>query len=343
MVELATAVADRCAELSAHCEDVQKGNKMPSQSKLPGDLTCFQRQFSCRVRRHVQLRDTIRWERFPDGFPNLFIEDVKTMAGKDVIFFGSLHSPEVLFEQLSIIFTIPRYLAKSFTLLLPYFPTGTMERVDTEGQIATAKTLATLLSSMPLTARGPAQIVVFDIHALQERFYFSDHVIPRLQSAIPLLEREIHKLRAARTDKLAIAFPDDGAFKRFHAMFLDTPTIVCTKIREGAKRIVKVKDGDPSGCHVIIVDDLIQTGGTMNECIKALRAGGATHISCYVTHAVFPNESWKKFTDPTLDVENFWITDSIPHSHQISQHAPFKLLSLADVIVDILWGYDLTQ
>lgn len=290
------------------------------------------------------MRNTIRWESFPDGFPNLFIEDAKNMAGKDVIFFGSLHSPEVLFEQLSIIYTIPRYLARSFTLLLPYFPTGTMERVDTEGQIATAKTLATLLSSMPLTARGPAQIVVFDIHALQERFYFSDHVIPRLQSAIPLLEREICKLQApAGKDKIAIAFPDEGAFKRFHAMFVNMPTIVCTKIREGTRRIVKVKEGDPSGYHVIIVDDLIQTGGTMTECIKVLRAGGATDISCYVTHAVFPNESWKKFIEPELNVQNFWITDSIPHAHQIGQHAPFKLLSLADVIVDVLWGYDLTQ
>ena len=76
---------------------------------------------------------------------------------------------------------------------------------------------------------------------------------------------------------------------------------------------------------------------------QVLRAGGATDISCYVTHAVFPNESWRKFTEPELNVRNFWITDSIPHSHQIGQHPPFKLLSLADVIVDVLWGYDLTQ
>eukprot|EP00118_Oscarella_pearsei_P009381 m.54005 g.54005 ORF g.54005 m.54005 type:complete len:69 (+) comp34301_c0_seq5:529-735(+) len=54
-----------------------------------------------------------------------------------------------------------------------------MERVDKEGQIATAKTLAILLSAIPLAALGPAQIVIYDIHALQERFYFADSVIPR--------------------------------------------------------------------------------------------------------------------------------------------------------------------
>ncbi|GFO13899.1 ribose-phosphate pyrophosphokinase 3 [Plakobranchus ocellatus] len=89
--------------------------------------------------RHVEFRNTIQWKKFADGFPNLFIEDVKYMAGKDVIFIGSFHSPAVVFEQLSVLYAFPRYLARSFHFILPYFPTGTMERVDTEGQIATAK------------------------------------------------------------------------------------------------------------------------------------------------------------------------------------------------------------
>lgn len=56
-----------------------------------------------------------------------------------VIFIGSFHSPDAIFEQLSVIYAIPRYLARSVICILPYFPTGTMERVDREGQIATAK------------------------------------------------------------------------------------------------------------------------------------------------------------------------------------------------------------
>ena len=87
----------------------------------------------------------------------------------------------------------------------------------------------------------------------------------------------------------------------------------------------------------------IECTAMLSICFQVLRAGGATHVSCYVTHAVFPNESWRRFTDPDLNLETFWITDSIPHSHEISKHAPFQLLSLADVIVDALWGYDLTQ
>ena len=122
-----------------------------------------------------------------------------------VVFLASFHDSSVIFEQLAILYalpkyvctyvgipyhTIPRYLVKSLRVVLPFFPTGTMERVDTEGQIATAKvwygmvwygmvwygmvlinhhvqTLSTLLSQIPYTQTGPAQIIIFDIHALQ--------------------------------------------------------------------------------------------------------------------------------------------------------------------------------
>jgi hypothetical protein len=63
----------------------------------------------------------------------------------------------------------------------------------------------------------------------------------RLESAIPLLQRELKMISAI--DKICIAFPDDGAFKRFHNFFPDSQTIICTKVREGNKRNVKVKDG----------------------------------------------------------------------------------------------------
>ncbi|ELU04358.1 hypothetical protein CAPTEDRAFT_18492 [Capitella teleta] len=230
-----------------------------------------------RVRRTVEFRQKIRWDRFKDGFPNLFIED----------------------------------------------------------------TLATLLSGTPFTSRGPSQVMIFDIHALQERFYFSDTVIPRLESAIPLLQIELAKLQGP----IAIAFPDEGAFKRFHSMFPeDSNVIVCTKIRDGRKRYVKIRDGNVTGNHVVIVDDLVQTGGTLIECAKVLLAGGASKISAYVTHPVFPAESWRKFTDhKDVAFDSFWITDSVPHATSIAQHAPFKLLSLSTAIASILLGYDLRQ
>ena len=111
-----------------------------------------------------------------------------------------------------------------------------------------------MLSEIPLAARGPSQIIIFDIHALQERFYFTDQIIPRynyiqlhslslcrLLTAIPYLINEIYKLPDA--NNLAIAFPDEGAHKRFHASFEQWPLITCIKKRNGDERHITVKEG----------------------------------------------------------------------------------------------------
>ena len=76
---------------------------------------------------------------------------------------------------------------------------------------------------------------------------------------------------------------------------------------------------------------------------QALLSCGAIKISAYVTHAVFPKESWKLFTDCEVQFDKFYITDSIPHATAIAQHSPFKLLSLCDSISEALLGFDLLQ
>ncbi|KAI6648496.1 Ribose-phosphate pyrophosphokinase 4-like [Oopsacas minuta] len=291
--------------------------------------------------RSVRLMDDIKWEKFSDGWPKLFINNVDKVKGRDVLFLASFHTPDAMFEQLSILYSMPKYLANSFVVILPLFTTGTMERIDKEGQIATAKVLASLLSAIPLTTRGPPQIVIFDIHALQERFYFSDNVIPRLETAIPLLNQVLSS-RADR-GKISIAFPDEGALKRFGHQLIDWPIITCTKVREGNHRIVTVTEGDPTGRHVVIVDDLVMTGGTLIECSKGLLKNGAVTISLYVTHAIFPNDSWKRFLPDKCEIkfDNFWITDSLPTSDDIAKHPPFRILSLSERIAESLLSYDL--
>uniref|UniRef100_H2YNC4 Phosphoribosyltransferase domain-containing protein n=1 Tax=Ciona savignyi TaxID=51511 RepID=H2YNC4_CIOSA len=284
---------------------------------------------------NIEQKKGVSWKKFPDGFPNLFIEDVESCIGKHVVFLGSFHSPEVIFEQISLVYALPRSCIKSLTFILPYFPTGTMERIDTEGQVATASTMARMLSAIPLSAMGPAQIMIFDIHVLQERFFFTDNVLPRLQTALPRFLQELHKFRAENGD-VKIAFPDEGAHKRFQNHFDDFSIIRCIKKRNGSARKVSIVDGSPSNCHVVIVDDLIMTGGTVLECASMMLKSGATSVSAYVTHAVFPLNSWRNFlTDGKywkVALSNFWITDSLPHATEIAKHRPFELLSLAESI-----------
>ena len=216
-----------------------------------------------------------------------------------------------------------------------------MERVELPGQVATAKTLCRMLSCTPPTSRGPPQLVIYDIHALQERFYFADSILPQLQSAIPLIVDRIN----TDTDRksVSIAFPDEGAFKRFYKqMPEDIPTITCMKIRKGEKRIVSIMEGDPKDRHVIIIDDLVQSGGTLMNCKNLLLELGASSVSCFVTHAIFPNDSWKKFAEEKKETafKKFYLTNSCPEAtNKLVGIEPFVILSLAPSICEFLTEY----
>jgi ribose-phosphate pyrophosphokinase len=254
----------------------------------------------------------VNWHEFESGMPNIFIEEVHRLQPAHILLLLNLRQKEILLDQLSLLYAIPRYGCAALTVLLPFYPTGTMERVDREGEVATASTLSRMLSATPPTAGGPVRFVIFDIHALQIRFYFQDSILPVLLSAMPLL-LNLLKSRYANDD-VAIAFPDEGAKKRFGGFFEKGgyPVLYCSKVREGDKRVVKIAEGNPRDQHVFIVDDLCNTGGTVIACQKALRAGGAKKVSVFVTHGVFPQESWKKFE--TAGFDKIFVTDSIPET-----------------------------
>ncbi|XP_010491780.1 PREDICTED: ribose-phosphate pyrophosphokinase 3, chloroplastic [Camelina sativa] len=287
----------------------------------------------------IELR-SINWKKFDDGFPNLFIQNAQGIRGQHVAFLASFSSPAVIFEQLSVIYALPKLFVSSFTLVLPFFPTGTSERMEDEGDVATAFTLARILSNIPASRGGPTSLVTFDIHALQERFYFGDTILPCFESGIPLLKSRLQSL--PDSDNISIAFPDDGAWKRFHKQLQHYPTIVCNKVRMGDKRIVRIKEGDAEGRHVVIVDDLVQSGGTLIECQKVLAAHGAAKISAYVTHGIFPKSSWNRFKldtkgDPAEGLSYFWITDSCGLTvKEVMNKPPFEVLSLAGSIASAL-------
>ncbi len=280
---------------------------------------------------HDQIETgNIRWDAFADGFPDVLVENIEVIRNHHLAFLAAFDTPGDIFTQLSAIYEIPRYAVRSFKVVLPYYPTGTMERVDRDGQVATAATLAKMISGVPMTLSGPTQVIIFDIHALQERFYFSDQVIPRLESGVPLLRD-----RLAAYDNLAIAFPDEGAWKRFGRWFEEYPLIVCHKVRDGGRRRISIREGDPAGRHVVIVDDLAMSGGTLLECRRALTARRAAAVSAYVTHGVFPNAAWQPFL--TAGFEHFWMTDSVPRmAAELQSRPPFEILSLDNTIARLL-------
>uniref|UniRef100_A0A7S0M3Y7 Phosphoribosyltransferase domain-containing protein n=1 Tax=Cryptomonas curvata TaxID=233186 RepID=A0A7S0M3Y7_9CRYP len=294
-----------------------------------------------RITKSVSLGQ-ITWDKFPDGFPNIFVHDVEKLKGCQIIFLACFDLASSIFEQMSVLCSLPQYAPLSIKIILPFFPVGTMERVDREGEIATARTLARILSSVPPCRGGPMDLVIYDIHALQERFYFGDSVIPVLESAVPLLLRRLERLAAERgatgqawTRAFAIGFPDEGAYKRYNAMFVDFDTIVCIKVRQGNERKITIKEGDAAGRHVVLVDDMIQSGGTLLECGKAILSYGAASVSAFCTHGVFPKRAWQKFRGGPF--AKVWVTDSCPMQvAELEGVAPFEVLSLAPLLAPIV-------
>eukprot|EP01065_Artemidia_motanka_P043559 TRINITY_DN6057_c0_g1_i2.p1 TRINITY_DN6057_c0_g1~~TRINITY_DN6057_c0_g1_i2.p1 ORF type:complete len:612 (+),score=154.15 TRINITY_DN6057_c0_g1_i2:68-1903(+) len=303
------------------------------------------------------LRGELKFASFPDGTPNLMLNpshingyDVVLLCDYDVHNGGAgwLHN-------LSLIYEIPRYGARSLTVILPFYPVGTMERISVEGEIPTAASFARMLSATPMTTQGPTRFVFFDIHALQNRFYFSDRVMPHLTTAIPLLRREIERIERSG-ERVAVVFPDDGAKKRYGPLFSMQrdgktieayPLVVCSKARgPGDARTLYIHEGKQavSGRHCVIVDDLVQSGGTMIGCKDLLFECGAAHVTGFVTHGVFPRKSWRRFatanTPPGKQPwTSFIITNSIPGTaEQVRGVEPFRVLSLAPRVIDLLGG-----
>ena len=131
------------------------------------------------------------------------------------------------------------------------------------------------------------------------------------------------------------------------------------QVRDGDKRIVRLKEGAPRGRHVVIVDDLVQSGGTLLECARLLTVTGAAAVSAFATHGVFPNGSYKRFlaggeaaggsgsgsaagggngaSGSVAEFRYFWITDSCPATAAaVAGVRPFEVLSLAAPIAATL-------
>jgi ribose-phosphate pyrophosphokinase len=270
---------------------------------------------------------TVNWDRFPDKFPNLFVTNMDELASTHVALLMSITSPETVFEQMSVFYALAAQRPASLRVLLPYFPTGTMERVDHEGQVATAHTLAQMFSAVGPAGPGPVPLYIWDAHALALRHFFGPNIAPRFKSGVKRLTE------GRLTAEHVVVFPDDGALKRFKVMFSNEkhepifPLAVCRKVREGEKRFMTLLEGSVEGKHAVIVDDLVHSGGTILECKKALDAKGASQVSVFVTHAVMENGAWKKFLDAGFDT--VWVTDSVPETAAlVDGHKPFEVATL---------------
>ena len=264
---------------------------------------------------------------FSDGeFQPAFDESVR---GATVFIVQSTFPPvENLFELLLMIDAAKRASAYKVVAVMPYFGWARQDRKDRPRVSIGAKLVANML-----TAAGCDRVMTADIHADQIQGFFDvpfDHVY-----ASGLF---LNYLRSLNIENLSIAAPDMGGAKRANAYsrILGCPLIVCHKSRERANVVGSMTAiGDVEGRNVVIVDDMVDTAGTLCKAANMLKEKGALSVRAVATHAVLSGAAYENIANSQLD--ELVVTDTIPLRAKEGQDtSKIKVISIADLFADII-------
>lgn len=259
---------------------------------------------------------------FADGeFQPSFEE---TVRGNDLFLIQSTFAPvDNLFELLLMIDAAKRASAKRIVAVIPYFGFARQDRKDKPRVSIGAKLVTDLL-----TAAGVNRIVTMDLHSDQIQGFFNLPVDHLYASSI-----FIPHLKKLNLPNLTIASPDTGGTKRAaaYAKFLNTDLVICFKQRSKANQIDKMTIiGDVEGRDIVLVDDIIDTGGTMCKAADMMMERGATSVRALCTHPVFSGNAFERIHNSSI-VELF-VTDTIPRQ----ETEKIKVLSTATIFADVI-------
>jgi ribose-phosphate pyrophosphokinase len=240
--------------------------------------------------------------RFSDGeFQPAFEESVR---GRRVFIIGSTMPPsDHLMEMLLMLDAAKRASARHVTAVMPYFGWARQDRKDKPRVAIGAKMVANLLQSA-----GATRIMTMDLHADQIQGFFEKPVDHLYASAI-----FIPYIQSLQLGNLVVASPDMGGSKRAHSYskYLDSDVVICYKQREKANVISQMElIGNVEGKNVILVDDMIDTAGTITKAAEMMLNKGAKSVRAMATHAIFSGKAIERITaSPLIEV---LVTDTIP-------------------------------
>ena len=270
----------------------------------------------------IELGNVI-FSRFIDGeFQPSFEESVR---GARVFIIGSTHpTSENLMEMLLMIDAAKRASAKHITAVMPYFGWARQDRKDKPRVPIAAKLVANLLETA-----GATRVITMDLHADQIQGFFEIPVDHLYASTI-----FVPYIKSLNLENLCIASPDMGGSKRAHsyAKFLNSDVVICYKQRKKANVIEKMElIGDVEGKNVILVDDMVDTAGTLVKASEIMKDKGAVSVRAICTHAILSGNAVEKVENSPM--EELIVTDSIPHD---SLPKKIHVLSCDKLFADVM-------
>ena len=261
--------------------------------------------------------------KFSDG--EFAVSYEQSIRGRDVFLVQSTFTPsDNLMELLLMIDAAKRASAKSINAVIPYFGWARQDRKDKPRVSIGAKLVADLLN-----AAGIDRLITMDLHADQIQGFF-DVPVDHLYASGVLLPY----LQSLNLDNLVIASPDVGGSKRANtfAKYLGCPLVLCNKTRSRANVVDSMQIiGEVKGKNVVLVDDMVDTAGTITKAADVMIAEGAKSVRACASHCVMSGPASERVQNSTL--EEIVMTNSIPYNQNCSK---IKQLCVADMFAETI-------
>ena len=260
---------------------------------------------------------------FSDGeFQPSFEE---TVRGQKVFIVQSTPPPfDNLLELLLMIDAAKRASAKEIIAVVPYFGMARQDRKDKPRVPIGAKLSANLISSA-----GATRLITIDLHADQIQGFFEVPVDHLFASTV-----FIQYIQSLKLPNLLIASPDVGGSKRAnaYAKHFNCDIVICYKKRKVANEVAEMKIiGNVEGKDVILVDDMIDTGGTLVKAANMMKNLGANSVRAISTHPVLSGEAYDNIKNSLI--EELIVSDTLPMIKEIEK---IKVLTIADLFADVI-------
>ncbi|WP_422089903.1 ribose-phosphate pyrophosphokinase [Tenacibaculum ovolyticum] len=265
----------------------------------------------------------VKTTHFSDGeFQPAFEESIR---GRRIFLVGSTFpSADNLMEMLLMCDAAKRASARHITAVMPYFGWARQDRKDKPRVAIGAKLVAKLLE-----AAGATRIMTMDLHADQIQGFFEKPVDHLFASTVFL-----PYVKSLKLDNLTIASPDMGGSKRAYAYskYLESDVVICYKQREKANIISHMElIGDVEGKNVILVDDMIDTGGTLTKAADLMIERGALSVRAICTHPILSGDAYERIQNSQLT--QLIVSDTIPLKKSVSK---IKVVTCATLFADVM-------
>ena len=270
-----------------------------------------------------------RLHRFPDTELGFQIDE--NIRGTDVFIVQPTSRPvdANIVELCIMIDAFKRSSAARITAVIPYYGYARQDRKDKPRVPISAKLVADLL-----TAAGATRVLAVDLHAGQIQGFFN---IPVDNLYATPVFRDLLKLEGLRGPGVVVVSPDAGGVERarLYSKLLDCPLAIIDKRRDGPN-VSQVMHliGDVTGKRAILVDDIIDTAGTLCNAAEAVLKAGATEVYAVATHGVFSGPAIERINKSVI--RRIWVTNSIPQEDRLARCDRLNVVSLGPLLAEAI-------